>query len=94
MRKEEMETVLRFDMLDNCWYAYSTIPKHINAMKKKGWQLLHELEESASFKGPAHSVKISKTEKPNKRSISEEQRDAMRKRLAAAREAKKIDKII
>lgn len=89
-----METILRFDLLNNCWYGYSTIPKHINAMKKKGWELMHELDDCASFKAPAHSAKISSAQKPNKRSISDEQREAMRKRLADAREAKKIDKIM
>lgn len=91
MRKEEMETILRFDTLDNCWYAYSTVQRHINAMKKKGWILLSELDDEASFKAPVHSVKISNV---NKKSITNEQLEDMRKRMKTAREAKKLNKTI
>lgn len=63
-------------------------------MKKKGWELIEEGEEFAKLKAPSYAVKMSNAKKPNKRSVSEEQREAMRQRLAKAREIKNIDKII
>jgi len=87
-----METILRYDSVDECWYAWSVVPKHINAMKKRGWTLLSEQDGCVSMKAPAYAVHIGKAEKSIQKSISEEQKEAMRKRLADAREIKKIQR--
>lgn len=93
LTKDEMETIFRYDLAESAWYAWSCISKHINAMKKKGWIVVEEDEEFSKLKAPAHALKISNAKKPEKRPMTEEQREATRKRLAEAREHKKLCKI-
>lgn len=91
MKKEETETVLRFDPTDNCWYAWSCVPKHINAMKKKGWMVKSEDPNGiAVFVAPSHGVKFANAKKPQKRSLSEEEKIDLRKRLTATSDTQKL----
>jgi hypothetical protein len=91
LRKEETETILRFDAVDECWYAWSSIPKHINSMKKRNWIVIEEFDEYVKLKAPHNAVQLCNAKKSIRKSMSEEQKEAMRKRLAAAREMKKIE---
>ena len=93
MTKDEKETILRYDAVDNCWYGYSTVTKHMNAMEKKGWTTVRKDEDGIYMKAPSHSVKISNAQKPRKQSMTEEQKEAMQKRLIEGKELKKARKI-
>lgn len=90
MKKEEMETILRYDAVDNCWHAWSSVAKHISSMQKRGWTLLEEREGCASLQAPSHAVKLCSAKKSTRKPMSEDQKEVMRKRLADARETKKI----
>lgn len=61
LKLEERETILRYDVLDKKWYAYSSHPAHINRMKKRGWELVREESEfgsvtAAEFIAPPNAV--------------------------------------
>lgn len=58
---DERETILRYDVLDKKWYAYSSHPVHINRMKKRGWKLIREESEfgsviAAEYEAPPNAV--------------------------------------
>lgn len=81
---EERETILRYDHVDKTWYAWSCIPKHINDMSKKGWELVNEDQYGAKYKAPVHAVKIMPAEK-RKREMSEAQKAALARHAFTAR---------
>ena len=84
MLKEEMETVIRYDAVDDCWHVWSCVPKHIKAMKKKGWTLISEDNNGfATFVAPVHSIKYSNAQKPQKRRLSDEEKLELTKRFTA-----------
>lgn len=89
MRKEESETILRYDAVDERWHAWSNIQKHINDMKKKGWEIVNEKDGGTSLKASSCGVRISNASKPIRKSMSDEQKEEARKRMAKARECKK-----
>ena len=88
--KEEQETIHRYDAVDKAWYSWSCIPKHINELKEKGWEIVKEDQYGVKFKAPAHAVKIMPAEK-KKRQLSEKQREALAKYGFGAREQAQRD---
>lgn len=90
MTRHEMETVLRYDAMEDCWYGWSCVSKHISAMKRRGWTLISEQGGYAYMKAPAHSVMIRSVHKPVQRNLSQEERSEIGKRLADSRGLKKL----
>lgn len=74
----------------DCWVASSSVRADIARLKKMGWELVNENPDgSCVFRSFVESaVRISKNEK-QKKSLTQEQREANRERLARARENKK-----
>lgn len=94
LAKEERETVLRFDYLEQCWYVDTSIPKHINKFKKQGWEITSQtINENGNIQAVEFkcnnlsSITIGKAEK-KKRELTEEQRQKTVERLQKARNKK------
>jgi len=92
LHKEEMETILRYDAMDDCWYAWSVIPKHIKTMKSKEWTVIFENEIGAYLKAPPCGVRIGKASPQARKPMSDEQKESMRKRLNEVRHLKNIER--
>ena len=60
---EEKETVLRYDSVEKRWYVFSRVSKHINRMRKMGFnmEILAETEAGTPLeaKGTAEEKQIS-----------------------------------
>lgn len=37
--RDEMETIARFDYLDQRWYVWTNVQAHITKFQKQGWQM-------------------------------------------------------
>lgn len=84
LKKEERETIIAYSEIDNCWYADTTVQKHIRKFKNQGWECIKEQYYpddtlmAAEFK--AHSKAISirdvRSDKP-KRIMSEEHKQKL-----------------
>lgn len=90
-RMDERETTLRFDPISGLWIAWSNIPKHVNAMERRGWTMKSEDKYGAKFTAPEHAVGIRSTAKL-KREMTEAQRDELRERMKRCRSAGKQEK--
>jgi bifunctional DNA-binding transcriptional regulator/antitoxin component of YhaV-PrlF toxin-antitoxin module len=77
--KEEQETVLVFDYVENLWRVHSTVPKHIRKLIGLGEMEILELENDRpiSIKGTLSEKQISM--KKN-RIITEETKEKLRLR--------------
>lgn len=40
--QEEKETIVRFDLIDNCWYISTNIQKHYSRFKRCGYEVINE----------------------------------------------------
>lgn len=61
--REEQETILRFDYLDQTWYAWTNVQPHLTKFQKQGWELSHPAYEegrlvAGDFKAPKQFVTI------------------------------------
>lgn len=90
--KEERETILVFSEFDNCWYADTTVQKHIRKFENQGWECTKKQYYpdgtlmSAEFKGNAKAISIRdiNPDKP-KRIMSEEHKQKLQQKLQEAR---------
>lgn len=78
----EQETICRYDQVDRLWYVWTCIPRHIAEFKRQGWTLLKETQDGAEFKAPAFALKPGKAQK---RELSQEQKEALARRLKTHR---------
>ena len=85
--REELETIHRYDAVDKAWYTWSNIPKHIQQMKKLGWEVVKEDQYGVKFKAPEHAVKPMPAEK-KKRQLTEKQRAALARNRFTSRKAR------
>ena len=91
---EEREVHIWIDNIERMWKVETSIPKFTNMFRKKGWKILKEEKDKegnttlAIFEAPEHALTIRKSEKV-KRTITNEQHNAMVERLKLARESKK-----
>ena len=91
---EERETVIRYDYVEKCWYADTSVSKHITKFKKQGWEIVSQtineqgIVQAVEFKcdNPS-SITIGRAVK-RKRDLTEEQRNEAIERLRVAREKK------
>lgn len=37
---DERETILRFDYMDQMWYAWTNVPAHITKFQKQHWEMV------------------------------------------------------
>ena len=82
--KEERETILVFSEFDNCWYADTTVQKHIRKFENQGWECTKKqyypdgVLMSAEFKAHAKAISIRdiNPDKP-KRIMSEEHKQKL-----------------
>lgn len=61
--KDEMETILRFDYLDQKWYVWTNVQTHITKFTKQGWNMSDEECEgdrivAARFEAPKRFITI------------------------------------
>ena len=90
--KEERETILVFSEFDNCWYADTTVQKHIRKFENQGWECTKKQYYpdgtlmSAEFKGNAKAISIRdiNPDKP-KRIMSEEHKQKLQEKLKESR---------
>lgn len=86
LSKEEHETHLYIDEIDNCWIADTSIQKDINKFKKQGWTIKKEFKypdgsiKAMEFTAPRNAMPIGKANK-TKRNITDEQRQASSDRM-------------
>ena len=89
--KEELETHLWYDPIDNVWKAFTNIKSDYNKFKKRGWKLKREhIADNgqfidAEFEARRGAVKIANAEK---REFTEEQRKALRERMQKMHESR------
>ena len=90
--KEERETILVFSEFDNCWYADTTVQKHIRKFENQGWECTKKQYYpdgtlmACEFKGNAKAISI-RDINPNKpkRIMSEEHKQKLQQKLQEAR---------
>lgn len=88
LTKEERETIIVYSDADNCWYADTTVQKHIRKFEKQGWECTKKqfypdgTLMSAEFKGTPKSISIRdiNLDKP-KRVMSEEHKQKLQEKL-------------
>lgn len=61
--KDEMETILRFDYLDQKWYVWTNVQTHITKFTKQGWNMTDAEYEgdrvvAARFEAPKRFITI------------------------------------
>lgn len=66
--KDEMETILRFDYLDQKWYVWTNVQAHITKFIKQNWKMTHQrLDDGrivdATFEAPKKFVTIGNVER-------------------------------
>lgn len=84
LTKEERETIIIYSELDNCWYADTTVQKHIRKFENQGWECTKKQYYpngdlmAAEFKGNSKSISIRdiNSDKP-KRIMSEEHKQKL-----------------
>lgn len=72
--EEERETILRYDPIDQKWYAWTTYPPHIRKLTAQGWTVLRQTESEgliidSEFSAPKNAVTIrdlTKLDMPNR----------------------------
>lgn len=90
--KEELETHLWYDPIDNIWRAYTNVKSDYLKFKKRNWKVVTErIAENgqfidAEFEARRGAVKIGNAEK---REYTEEQKEALRERMQKMHEARK-----
>jgi hypothetical protein len=90
--KEELETHLWYDPIENIWKAYTNIKGDYIRFKKRNWKIISErIAENgqfvdAEFEARRGAIKIGNAEK---REYTEEQKNALRERMLKMQEARK-----
>lgn len=56
--KAEQETMVRYDPVDQLWYADTSVPKHMTKFKKQGWAVVDECHYEAAD-GPVIAMRFS-----------------------------------
>lgn len=86
LTREEQEVHLSYDEISRQWCAEASVAKYINKFRKAGWKEIRTLTYPngktaiAWFVAPDFALSI---RKPEKKSISPEQRLAMKERLSS-----------
>lgn len=89
--REEMETHLNFDAVDECWYIESNYRKHITKLMKTYGDKVEVVEKYENGTPVRVKVKLEDdliTFRSGKRKMSEEQKEKLRKNIKQARKNK------
>jgi hypothetical protein len=92
--KDERETHLYIDEIDNCWIADVTIQRDINKFTKQGWAIKSKhcyadgSIHAIVFTAPRSAISIGKANR-SKRNLTEEQREKISNRLKESRNKNK-----
>lgn len=87
LSREERETLLRFDYLEQYWYADTSVPTHITKFKRQGWEVVSQtinedgIIQAIEFRCANPSSITIGNAKKRKRVLTEEQRQKLAERM-------------
>ena len=87
LSREERETLLRFDYLEQYWYVDTSVPTHITKFKRQGWEVVSQtinedgIVQAVEFRCTNPSSITIGNVKKRKRVLTEEQRQKLAERM-------------